>query len=108
MGDLFWSDPEDYSPGVFDGDGVPRRLLCYYVLGSTLPHNGAKALNRLFHRLSFSADHRLICWLSRRRLARRSDRTTKSFFNIFAWRNRYCAGLYSTDLTQRSSLGARL
>jgi MFS family permease len=63
MGNLFWSDSQDNTLGVFDGDGVPGRLLRCYVLGPALSHDGAKALNRLFHRLPVSADYRLVRWL---------------------------------------------
>ena len=71
-------DPQDHDPGVADGNGLPGRLLRHHLLGAALPHERAQALDRRLDRLSRDADHRLLHRLSRRRLARRPDRTAQS------------------------------
>src|ERR1700692_2537306 len=102
MGDFFRPDLEDDDPGVFDGDGMPGRLLRDYILGTALPHDGAKALYRFFDGLPVGADHRVFCRLSRRGLACRSDRKAQSFPDLFGWRDRSRAALHPTDIAQRS------
>ena len=69
-------------------DGLPGRLLRHHLLGAALSHRRAQALGRQFDRLSRRADHRLVCRLSRRRLARRPHRAAQPVPDLLARRHR--------------------
>src|SRR5579872_3185935 len=98
LGNLLRSRSEDHGTGVLDGDRLPGRLLRGDILGAAFPHDGPQAVDRLFNRLSFGADHRLVRRLSRRRLARRPDRPAQSVPDLFDWRDHGRAALHAVAL----------
>ena len=54
--------------------------------------------------LSRDADHRLVHWLSRRRLARRPDRAAQSVPDLLTWRDRRRPRLYADTAVKQHSL----
>ena len=100
VGNFRRPDPQDHHSRLADGNGLPGRLLRHHLLGAALPNHRTPPLYRQLHRLSRGADHRVICRLSRRRLACRPHWTAQPVPDLLAWRDRGGPAVYATAADQ--------